>query len=266
MKSAMTLLGVLVAGYLVLSGLMYALQEHFLFYPEVLPQSYVFRFSFSVQPEEVWLETPQACVHGLYFRAAPAKGVVLYFHGNTGSVREWGTVAPDFLQLGYSILIMDYRGYGKSTGKLSQQALLEDAQLAYEALKQHYPESAITVFGRSLGGGPAAYLAARNHPARLVLETPYRSMQQLAKEYYAWLPIRLLLKYPLPVEHYLLEVQCPVYIVHGTADRVIPISHSRSLQQQLSLQGKHYLEIPGGDHNDLQTYEAYHQWLARLFE
>ena len=147
---------------------MYFFQEKFIFFPEVLEKDYQFRFAPTEKWEEFWLENGDAKLHGLLFQSPKPKGIIVYFHGNAGSLREWGTLSERFTGRGYELLIMDFRGYGKSRGKLSEKALLEDAQVSYDYAKARFAEDSIVIYGRSLGSGIAVHLAATNKPQRLL--------------------------------------------------------------------------------------------------
>lgn len=261
MKSLLILLAIIGGLYALICILMYNLQEKFIFFPEVLPEKYSFNFAGERNWEEIWLNNEEARLHGLHFKVENPKGIILYFHGNAGSLRDWGTVAADFCALGYDILVMDYRGYGKSKGKLSEMALFADAQVAYDFAKAQYGEEKTVLFGRSLGSGIAAYLAANNQPQKLILETPYISLLKLSKDLYPWLPVGTLHRYPILTDKYWSKINCPVHWVHGTGDRVIPVSHSQYLAKLAPEKNIRYTEIPGGGHNDLSMFPAYQAFL-----
>ena len=158
----------LIAIYLMIGTALYFLQEKILFRPTVLNQTYVYKFSNPF--EELFLKADdKAVINALHFKAENPKGVILYFHGNAGNLSRWGNITEYFVEMNYDVLVMDYRTYGKSTGALSERALYSDAQLCYDYLKNNYNESEITVYGRSLGTGIAAYIAAKNKPKQLIL-------------------------------------------------------------------------------------------------
>jgi pimeloyl-ACP methyl ester carboxylesterase len=260
-KKPMLFLGILAGGYLAVCSLMYFFQESFMFFPEKLPQDHVFAFRGPLNWEEVWIENQGTKINGLLFRANSSKGVVLYFHGNAGSLQGWGYIAQDFLPLGWDVLIIDYRSYGKSEGNHSYQAFLDDAEKAYEYLLPYYHEENIFVYGRSIGSGIAAHVAAINQPAALILETPYTSMIDLSRQHYGWLPVGWLHRYPFSVVEQLPHISCPVSIIHGTNDKVIPVSHSRALFEEYPRQITRYEEIKGGDHNNLAQYPQFQRFL-----
>ena len=261
MNVLLLLLAMVALLYLFISLLLYRMQEKMIFFPEPLPPDYNFRAITGEDFEELWLPRPDGKVHGLYFPCANRRGVILYFHGNGGAMPDWVDVAPRFLQRGYDVLIMDYRGYGKSQGNLSQAALLGDADAACVYLMQQFDPSEIVVYGRSLGSGFAAYVAARHQPQKVLLETPYYSIARVAARRFPLLPVRRLIRYPMPSATFLEKVLCPVWLVHGTRDTVISHKNSRDLQAKIGPERCIYTEIPGGTHNDLDTYDAYWKWL-----
>ena len=253
----------LIAVYILICALLYAAQERLLFYPEVLAQEYT--FTFRDRFSEVYVPVEGATLHALHFTVDEPKGVVLYLHGNAGSLRSWGTVASDFVTNNYDVLMPDYRGYGKSTGTIkSQQMLLSDVTIMYNYLLQRYPEQQIVVYGRSVGTGPAVALAASHQPKQLILETPYVSLQALAMSHYPWVP-GFLFKYPFRNDQIISNVRCPVYLFHGTNDEVIPYKASQLLLPLIRSESS-LIPIEGGTHNDLNAFPAFHQRLAQILK
>jgi hypothetical protein len=254
---------VLLAIGLVLACLFYLIHPRLLFYPEKLPADY--SFSFSEPFTEVVLKTDRtASIHALHFQLSAPSGVVLYFHGNAGSLRSWGTLAPDFLSHNYDLFIIDYRSYGKSTGELSEKALLTDAQACYDYLKNKYKPLSIIVYGRSIGTGPAAYVASRNRIGSLALETPYYSMPHLIQSYVPWLPISWLVRYKLRTATWAKKATCPVYLIHGTKDKIIPFASSVKIQKEVP--GAQLFRVEGGMHNNLSTFSMYDVFLDSVLE
>ncbi len=242
-------------------------QESLIFYPETLPKD--FRFSFSEPFREVRLHAGGIELHALHFRTPSPRGVVLYFHGNAGSLRTWGEIAPDFTRRGFDLVMPDYRGFGKSEGRLDgEKDLLEDALRIYDHVRKEFPEQAIVLYGRSIGTGPAAWVASLRKPRILILESPYTSLEDLGAHHYPFLPrfmLRTFLKYPLPTEKWIRTISCPVFLFHGTADDIIPFSMSERLNALAA--GKHVLiAVPGGGHNDLDRYPLYHRELDRILK
>ena len=259
-----TLLTSLVAAvvlYLATCVVLYRLQERLIFFPERLSPNH--RYSFPTSFREITWQVDDATLHALHFTVEQPKGVILYLHGNAGSLRSWGHIASGFVERGYDVLIPDYRGYGKSTGTIThERILLEDAMVAYTELRKQYAEAQIIVYGRSLGTGIAVYLATLNPPNILILETPYLSLRELATRQFPFVP-PMLLKYPLRTDRWISAVTCPVYLLHGTRDEIIP--HDSSERLLPLIKSDHELfSIPGGGHNNLAEFAEYQAALDRI--
>lgn len=258
-----TLLISVAVGYALTCLALFILQEHLIFIPDKLPASYTFEFP-ATSFEEVQLQSGAVTLSALHFKAAQPKGVVLYFHGNAGSLRSWGGIAPIFTRRNYDLFMLDYRGYGKSTGQLNSEADLHtDARIAYGYLRQHYAANQIIIFGRSLGSGVASHLAA-DVPARLlILETPYTSLEAVVASHAPFIPISMLFKYPLHTDAWIGQVRCPVVIFHGTADTTVPYDHSTRLLQLIHAQHT-LITLPGGGHGNLSSFPAYQQQMIAI--
>ena len=255
-------LGILAGLFLLLMSFLFFNKEKLIFFPEPLPPDYV--FSFPHPFKEVFLEAEDgARLHSLHFRTEQPRGVVLFFHGNAGSLRSWGQIAGEFVERGYDLFLPDYRTFGKSTGKLSEEALHRDALLLYRHLQKQYPEREIILFGRSIGSGVAVKLAAQTAPRLLILETPFYSLTDLAKVHYPFLPAGLLLQYTFRSDKWIADVSCPIYLLHGTSDTIIPIEAAQRLAQKATAPVT-FTTIPGGGHNDLAPYPPYQQALDRI--
>jgi pimeloyl-ACP methyl ester carboxylesterase len=240
-------------------------QESLIFYPEILPPDYPFAFS---EPfAEVTVPVKAAILNALLFKAPNPKGVVLYFHGNAGSLRTWGAVAGDFTSRDYDILIPDYRGFGKSTGNISNdKQLLGDGLAVYRMLTKTWPENRIIVYGRSIGTGVATFVARSGKPRMLILESPFLSLVDLASHHYPFLPrplIAMFLKYPQRTDRRIGEVACPVYLFHGTKDDIIPFDHSVRLERLIRSPHR-LIRIEGGGHNNLSDYGAFDRELDQI--
>jgi len=178
----------------------------------------------------------------------PAKGTLFYLHGNKGSMEQCRWEIEPFLKAGYHVWTMDYRKFGESRGPVNEIRLLGDANMVYEEILK--TEQIDIIWGRSFGSGIATYLASLNSPKRLVLETPYWSLPDAAGYTRPFL-LSCLFRYRLPTNEYLEYVQCPVHMIHGTADEKISFESSKRLDKlcgEFGLQGKLH-EIPGGMHN-----------------
>lgn len=251
----------ILAIYLVISIALYYLQDYMLFKPEKLPKDFLFDYD-NQETKEYNLETRDgAIINGLrFFPKGESKGVVLYLKGNSKSIKGWGKFAVDFTRHGYNVLMVHYRGFGKSTGKRSQKAIKRDLQVVYDKIKELTTEDRIILYGRSLGSGFAAKLASMNHPKMLILDAPYYSLTKVTARYAPFMPLSILMKYPLPTYKWLKYVQCPIHIIHGTHDKLIPYKSSIKLSQINPKLTKLHTVIEGG-HKNLNNFESYHKML-----
>ena len=247
--------------YIAISIAIYYLQDYLLFKPEKLPKDFQFNYE-NQEIEEHNLETRDgAVINGLLFKPkVESRGIVLYLKGNSKSIKGWGKFAVDFTRHGFNVLMVDYRGFGKSTGRRSQKAIKRDLQEVYNEIKERTNENRIILYGRSLGSGFAAKLASMNHPRMLILDAPYYSLTKVTKRYMPFMPLSILIKYPLPTYKWLKYVQCPIHIIHGTNDKLIPFKSSLKLSKVNPKLTKLYTVI-GGGHKNLNNFESYHSML-----
>lgn len=185
-----------------------------------------------------------------YVPAQEPRGVVLFFHGNAGNISHRLDSLRIFNELKLDTLIFDYRGYGRSEGRVSEQGTYRDADAAwrYLTVERGIPAAEIVLFGRSLGAAIAAYVASRHRPGALILESGFVSVPELAAILYPWLPARQLARIGYPTGEYLKTASCPVLIVHSRDDEIIPFKQGQQLFK-LASEPKHFLELLGG-HND----------------
>ena len=189
---------------------------------------------------------------------------MLYLKGNSRSIKGWGKFAIDFIRYNHDVIMVDYRGFGKSTGRRSQQGIKDDLQLVYDKIKEQVHEQFIVIYGRSFGSGFATKLASTNNPRMLVLDAPYYSMAKTTGRYLPFLPMSLLLKFPIPTYKWIKYVKCPIHIIHGTNDNLIPFKSSIKLAE-INPTNTEFHPVIGGGHNNLHTYESYHEILSQIF-
>ena len=257
-----TLLTVVVI-YFVISIALYYLQDYLLFKPEKLPKDFQFFYENQITQEYNMETRDGAVINGLRFRVENPKGVVLYLKGNSKSIKGWGKFAVDFTRHGYDVFMLDYRGFGKSTGRRSQKAIKRDLQAVYNKIRDRASEENIIIYGRSLGSGFAAKLASINNPKMLILDAPYYSLTKVTARYMPFMPLSVLIKYPLPTHKWLKYVQCPIHIIHGTNDKLIPYKTSVKLSKVNPKLTKLHTVI-GGGHKDLNNFESYHIMLGDI--
>lgn len=259
MTDWISILTITAIGYVSLAVIFYITQDLYFFRPEILPKTFQYKYPFPF--EEVHYEMEDGgYINGLHFKVPNARGVVYYLKGNSKSVKGWGKFAKDFVSKGYDFFMVDYRGMGKSSGRRTEATLFNDAQHIYQNLKEIYGEEKIVIYGRSLGSGVAARIASWNKPKMLILDSPYYSFIYQVKRFGFILPLGWLLKYKIRTYQYLRKVTCPVYILHGKKDRLIPIKQSIMLQQEAPTWVK-LIPVEEGRHNNLPDFSDYHEWL-----
>jgi len=255
---------VIVGLYLLLLVGLYFFQEKLIFQSKRLAKN--FTYSFDKEFEEINLTTKDnSIINALHFKVKNPKGIILYFHGNKGSLERWGTIASTFTDYGYDVFVMDYRGYGKSTGKRAEKKLYSDALLCYNHIKKSYSENSIILYGRSLGGTFATYIASKHKPKKLVLEAPFYNLTNTADFHYPLTPT-FLLKYKFPSDKYIMKVSCPITIFHGTQDNVTPYNGGRKLFEKATIQHKEFITIDNGTHHNLAISKVYEDKIKELLK
>lgn len=240
----------------------YFFQHFFFFRPEILPKQFEYQYPFPFDEVNFDMEDGGQ-INGIHFKVPNSKGVIFYLKGNSRSLKGWGKFAKDFVGKGYDFFMIDYRGFGKSSGERNEPTLYNDAQTVYKWLKTQYREEHIVLYGRSLGSGIAARLASWNQPRMLILDSPYYSFLYQIKLYAFWLPLKWLLRYKLRTDQFLTGVHCPVFILHGDRDRLIPYKQGRMLHELIPHRSR-LLTIDGGGHNNLPDLPQYHELLYQI--
>ncbi len=254
----------IIIGIVVLSVIAYFVQERFIFKPEKLRQDFVYKYDMPF--EELFFDVePGVRINGLHFKVQQPQGLILYLHGNTRSIKGWAKYAKDFYRYQYDVVLVDYRGFGKSTGKRSEDEMLGDMQFVYETLTKTYPENHMIVYGRSMGSGFATKLASDNKPRYLILDAPYFSFRKTVERFLPILPVKYVLRFHLRTDKWITRVNCHTYILHGTRDWLIPISHSEKLQA-LSPRKITLIRIHGGGHNNLPSFHEYHNFVRDILK
>ena len=241
----------------------YFLQERFIFKPEKLPEDFEFKYANQVF-DEYNIEIDEGVnLNGVHFKVREPKGVVFYLKGNSRSLKGWGKFAIDFTRLGFDVVMVDYRGFGKSTGIRTESGIKRDLQYAYDELKKQVDEKYIILYGRSLGSGFATKLASTNNPRMLILDAPYYSVSHIAKRFLPLMPMSLVLRFPIKTYKWIQYVQCPIKILHGTNDKLIPFKTSIKLSK-IKPEITRLYPVIGGGHNNLHTYPQFHRFLEEI--
>jgi hypothetical protein len=205
-------------------------------------------------------------LHGWYVYAHNSRGTVLFLHGNAGNISHRLDSIAIFHELGLDTFIIDYRGYGRSEGKPSEEGTYRDAEAAWQYLVTDRGEdpARIIMFGRSIGGGVAAWLATRHKAAALIVESSFTSAVEMAAHLYPYMPVRLISRLRYPVADYVARVRCPVLVIHSRDDEIIPFAMGRALYEAAPAP-KAFLEL-AGDHNNgfLLSRDRYSEKLAKF--
>ena len=222
----------LAGGYVFLVAVIYLLQGRLLYLPNVPGRE------LSMTPADVgWdyedlsVETDDGVnLHGWF---VPGQGprVLLFFHGNAGNISHRLESVRQFLSLGLSVLIIDYRGYGRSGGRPTEAGLYRDADAVWRYLTETrgVRPADVVVFGRSIGGSVAARLASQRQPLALIVESSFTSVPDIARELYPWLPVRWLSRLNHATRDYVRHARCPVLVVHSRDDEIIPFHHGEAI-------------------------------------
>lgn len=243
---------------------LYFFQDKLLFRAEPLPPAY--RYEFPIPFEETNLlfnEKKNLSIIRFTVPDSVRKGVVLYFHGNKRNVERYAPFAGNFTRSHYEVWMIDYPGFGKSTGKRTEDIMYNDAIELYKMANARFSKDSIIIYGKSLGTGVAAHLAAVRDCKRLLLETPYYSLDNVIKRYAFIYPVSWISKYHFPVYKDFENIRVPITIFHGTGDGTIPYSNSERLMK-LARKGDELVTMPEGEHNNLTDYPIYHQKLDSL--
>ena len=265
-----TLIGigvVLLISYAALMILLYFMQERMIYFPDREIRETPGHLGLPY--EEIVFEAGDGVsLSGWYIPATAERGIILFCHGNAGNISHRLDSLKIFHDLGMSVLIFDYRGYGKSEGRPSETGTYLDASAAWDYLvdvKRKSP-ARIIIFGRSLGGAVAAELAMRKRPAGVIIESSFRSLPELGKKFYPWLPVRLLARFRYSTLDKVVSIGCPKLIVHSPEDEIVPFAHGRAIYEKAA-PPKEFLEITGG-HNDgfRVSGDIYTEGLKRFLE
>ena len=253
MRTLFVFIALALVMYIGFSLMLYLLQNRLVFLPHMPGRE------LNATPAAAGLDYEDATIdtadgerlHGWYVPARGARGTVLFFHGNAGNISHRLESLQIFNRLGLSVLIVDYRGYGRSSGTPGEEGTYRDAEAAWKYLvsTRGIPPGRIVIFGRSLGGAVGAWLASRPdvRPAGVVIESCFSSGLDMGRRLYPVLPVRLITRIGYPVTDYVQAIDAPLMVVHSRDDEIIPFDMGRAIFDA-AREPKTFLEI-GGDHN-----------------
>ena len=242
--------------YCIIGIALYYLQDYILFHPVQISRKH--NYQFTVPYKEVNIPySATSTINIIQFLSTSSvkKGVVLYFHGNKKNISWYAKYAPYFTKHGYEVWMLDYPGFGKSTGVFSEQNLYNWSLVLYKLARARFEIDNIVIYGKSMGTGIASQLASIRDCRYLLLETPYYSMPSVIDNYVPIYPVNRMIHYKLPTWQYLQTVTAPVIIFQGTGDWIIPHRNARRLKPFLKPNDE-FITINGGSHNDLYDFPA----------
>jgi pimeloyl-ACP methyl ester carboxylesterase len=240
--------------YVVVGITLYFLQDRLLLRPTPLTQNFPYNFKQPFREFNIPINS-QSNLNLVQFAGDGTlkRGVVLYFHGNRDNVARYAGQASIFTRHGYDVWMMDYPGFGKSTGNCTENILYEWAMQVYKLARSRFPADSIIIYGRSLGTGIATQLASVRDCKQVILETPYYSVSSLAKRYFFIYPVDWFIHYKIPSWQYLAKIDAPVVIFHGTDDGVIPYSNAARLKEFLK-PGDEFITLKNAGHNNCNQF------------
>ncbi len=247
--------------YLAVLAWIYAFQEALIFRPERLPAEHRFAYS---DVSEVRIDVGGETLSALHLKLPAPRGVVFFLHGNNGNLATWFTNSAFYRAANYDLFMLDYRGYGKSSGRIENEAQLRaDVLAAWQLVERQYVGKRRVIYGRSLGTALAAGLAAQVQPDLTILVSPYCNLAQVMQAHYPLLPT-VLLRYRLETCADAAHLPSPLLLVHGEEDTVIPIGHSEQLLA-VAPQAR-LLRLPGAAHADVHLFGTYTGELLRTLD
>ena len=267
----MKIIYVIVASYVLVVAIVYFMQGRMLYLSNMPGRALTVTPSdVGMDYQDVSIETTDGVrLHGWFIEGQSSR-VLLFFHGNAGNISHRLESIRQFLNLGLSVLIIDYRGYGQSGGKTTEEGMYRDADAAWRYLTEDrgFARSDILIFGRSLGASVASWLASQQQPLALIVESSFTSVPDVAQELYPWLPARWLSRFSHATSDYIREVRCPLLVIHSRDDEIIPFHHGEAIFAAAN-EPRTLLKLRG-THNDAflrdeQTYlEGVRTFLAEL--
>ncbi len=249
-----------ITAYALIMTLIFFIQDRLVFRTDKLKKEYSYNFDQNF--EEYFIVTDDNNkINSLLFKSEISseispKGLIIYFHGNANNLKRWGKYSVNFTSLGYDVLMIDYRGYGKSSGIPTEELLYDDALTVWNWVKNTFKYSKHILYGRSLGAAVASNLAGKTDPDILIMETPFDNLNRALPAYL--IPFKL--KYKFRNCLHLPEVSCKKVIFHGTMDMLIPITSAKRLKPFLNKNDKMII-IKSGRHNNLDSFPLYHEEL-----
>ncbi len=249
--------------YLLLSAGFYLFQNLFFFHPKKLALNYTFKLT-TPFAEFNLKQTDGSNINGIHFlNSDSANGVVVFYHGNQDNMEHYFLYNKFFAKNNFNCIMVDYPGYGKSTGTITQKSFREIAISTYDYAHKIYAGKKMVIYGKSLGTGIAAYAASQKPCSFLFLETPYFSLNSLAQQYAIGFNAKWLTRYKLNSYQFIQQTKAPIVAMVTNTDKVIPYQNSIQLLNYLKPTDK-FITVLGATHNSLPSYEIYEKTIDSL--
>ena len=264
-KKILLWLGGIILLFVATCLLLYLFQESLIFDARKLHTDHDFQFE--VDFDEKYIETKDGMkLHGVLCKADSSAGLIFFLHGTGGNVGWYKDNIPIYTGLNYDIFLLDYRGFGKSEGKItSEEQFYDDVSIVYEYLKSVYREDKIAIIGFSLGGVPAAMLSSKNHPKCLILEGTAYSILEKAKKKLPFLPVSLISRYDFEIKDFIREVSVPIVVFHGDQDKAADLSNSLRLKPYLKPDDKLFI-LEGEGHGNFINNDKYRTEIKKILK
>jgi pimeloyl-ACP methyl ester carboxylesterase len=241
--------------YILFGVAIYFLQDYILFHPVTLKKDHNYDFPEKHKDINIPIgENSNLNIVQFFSTDTVTKGVVLYFHGNKKNISWYAKYPPYFTKHGYEVWIIDYPGFGKSTGKFTERTLYNWADYLYNFARKRFSADSIIIYGKSMGTGIATHLASIQPCKRLILETPYYDYPSVIKHYLPIYPIDWIIHFKIPTYSYIQNVTAPITIFQGTNDWIVTYNNAKRLQPFLK-PADEFVTIKGGSHNDLYKFK-----------
>jgi fermentation-respiration switch protein FrsA (DUF1100 family) len=248
-QKLVSILTILAVIYIIILILFLVFQSRFLYFPskslDFTPDEFGMTF------EDIFFSAADSIeLNGWFIPAEESTGTILFCHGNAGNISHRIESVKIFNDLKMDVFIFDYRGYGKSKGKISENGTYIDSEAALDYLikVKNKKQSEIIVFGRSLGGSVAAHLAKERKPGALIIESTFTSVNDIASDVYPFLPVRLISRFKYNTLEYVRNTKCPLLVIHSRQDELINFKHGQQLYETAG-EPKMFLELTGA-HNE----------------
>lgn len=258
-------LKIVVTIYLVIGLALYLLQDYILFQPIQLTTKSAYSFGSAHKEVNIPIDKNSNLSVVQFTTHKKSKGVVLYFHGNKKNISWYAKYSSFFTKNNYEVWMMDYPGFGKSKGVLSEENLYKWSLQLYKLARAKFSVDSIVIYGKSMGTGLATQLASVRDCKQLILETPYYSFSQVLKDYTPIFPISYMIKYKIPTYQYLQKVTAPVTIFQGSNDWIIRYSNASRLKPFLKPSDQ-FITVKYGSHNNLFQFSIVTQTLDSLLK